>query len=305
MVRLIVCMVAGLFATTAVAQAPTSAADAPISDCRIRANAAPASWIIRGYDPFSAAAAEGTYSVTFINDGTAECVFTPTFELQDPPFGLSKGSGKAVTYEILNLTEAQDVTPRAGRSQRLASRRELVLQPNEVRSMLYKLVAYPGNIIGAGTFTQGVTIEAQDRQFRSFGGTSLVLGLNVLPSARIGLAGAYTVNDGLAVVNLGELKKGVAPLPLQLRVNSTGGYEISVSSANSGRLRLGSSGWSIPYTMTIGNKSANLAGARTVAGPTSAGFRRDILPIEFIIGDVSDKRAGSYTDVVSIAVTAR
>ncbi|RDV03048.1 hypothetical protein DXH95_11380 [Sphingorhabdus pulchriflava] len=113
------------------------------------------------------------------------------------------------------------------------------------------------------------------------------------------------MNDGQAVVDLGELRPGVAPVPLQLRVSSTGEYDISVSSANSGKLRLGASDWSIPYSVAIGGNSINLNGASMLAGPGGSGFKRDSLPIQFLIGDVSDKRAGTYSDVISISVTAR
>lgn len=305
MLRPLLILIAASLTAPVFAQGQNGAPPMPSAECVIRANASPASWIIQGYDPFGGSSAEGTFGVTFVNDGSAECRFTPVFELRQPPFGLSKGTGKPIRYALLNLSDTQDVTPRAGRSNRLSSNREMKLRPNESRSMLYKLVADPDDVRDAGTFTQDVTLEAQDSSFRSLGGTSLVLGLTVLPSARIGLAGAYAMNDGQAFVDLGELRQGVAPVPLQLRVNSTGEYDITVSSANSGRLRLGASDWFVPYTVAIGGNAVNLTGARTVSGPAASGLRRDSLPIQFVIGDVSDRRAGIYSDIVSISVTAR
>jgi hypothetical protein len=302
MLRSILFLATAFWAVPAMAQAPAAA---PVTECQVRMNASPASWIIQGYDPFGGSSAEGTFGVTFVNEGGAECRFNPVFELRQPPFGLSKGTGKPIGYVLLNLTDTLDVTPRTGRSQRISSSRELTLRPNESRTILYKLVADPDDVKDAGTFTQDVTLEAQDSRLGSFGGTSLVLGINVLPSARIGLAGAYSMNDGQAVVDLGELRPGVAPVPLQLRVNSTGGYDVTVSSANAGRLRMGASDWFVPYTVAIGGNALNLTGATTVSGPTGAGLRRDSLPIHFVIGDVSDRRAGIYSDVVSISVTAR
>lgn len=291
-----------LLAAPALAQAPVAI---PGAECLIRANATPTSWLIKGFDPFDGSIPEGTFGVTFVNDGTAECRFTPTFELNQPPFGLSKGSGKPIGYALLNLTDAQDVTPRTGRSQRTPSHREIVLSASESRTVLYKLVADPDDVREAGTFTQDVTLEAQDKAFRSLGGTRLVLGIDVLPSARIGLAGAYTMDDGHAVVDLGELRPGVAPVPLQLRISATGTYDLNVTSANAGRLRLGSSEWYVPYGVAIGGNAVNLAGPRTVSGSVGAGLRRESLPIQFMIGDVSDRRAGVYSDVISISVTAR
>ncbi|WP_417592840.1 hypothetical protein [Parasphingorhabdus sp.] len=306
MLRPFLTFVAASVAAPALAQ--TSGAAAQSTDCQLRINPTPASWIITGFDPFADAMPEGTFGVTFVNEGGAECRFTPTFELRQPPFGLSKGMGKPVRYALLNLTDTHDVTPRSGRSQRLAARREIVVQPKESRSIMYKLIVDPTDVRAAGTFTQDVTLEAQDRDFRSLGGSSLVLGITVLPSARIGLAGAYRMSDGQAVVNLGELKQGIAPVPLQLRVNSTGEYDISVTSANSGQLRLGSTQWFVPYSVAIGNESFNLSGTRTVSGtiePERSRGSRDSLPFRFIIGDVSNKRAGVYSDVISVSITAR
>src|SRR3546814_17000164 len=108
------------------------------------------------------------------------------------------------------------------------------------------------------------------------------------------------MNDGHAVVDLGELRPGVAPVPLQLRVASTGSYDLNVTSANSGRLRLGSRDWYVPYSLAIGGNSVNLTGVRTISGATNGGLRRAALPIHFLIGDTSDRRAGGYRDVGSI-----
>lgn len=290
-----------LLAAQAHAQSPVASSP----QCQLRVTTNPASWMINGIDPFSEQIAEGTFSAMFINEGTADCRFTPAFELRQPPFGLSKGTGKPIGYALLNLSESQDVTPRAGRSQRNPSGREVLLRPAETRTILYKLVADLEDVRDSGTFTQDLTLEALDGQFRSLGGASVVVGMTVLPSARIGLTGAYSMNDGQAVVDLGELRQGIAPVPLQLRVSSTGEYDISVSSVNSGKLRLGASDWSIPYSVAIGGNSINLNGASVLAGPGGSGFKRDSLPIQFLIGDVSDKRAGTYSDVISISVTAR
>ncbi len=304
MLRSTLAIAAAFLAVPSQAQAPLPSA-VPGNECVVRASAAPASWIIQGYDPFDGAVAEGTFGVTFVNEGVGECQFAPTFELSDPPFGLSKGSGKRIGYALLNLTDTQDVTPRAGRTQRNPAQRLITLGPNGSRTVLYKLVADSDDVRESGVFTQDLLLEMQDGTFRGLGGTRIVLGIDVLPSARIGLAGAYTVNDGHAVVDLGELRPGVAPVPLQLRVASTGSYDLSVTSANSGRLRLGSSEWSIPYSLAIGGNSVNLSGTGIVSGQNGGGLRRDALPIQFVIGSTADRRAGVYSDVISISVTAR
>jgi hypothetical protein len=304
MLRFCLFLALGLLPNLALAAPPAGVGNAPDS-CLIRVNATPTSWMIQGYDPFGGSIPEGTFGITFMNEGTDDCRFTPAFELMQPPFGLSTGTGKPVGYALLSMADSQDVTPRAGRSPNRPAQKPVDLGPHESHTLLYKLVADPDDIAEAGIFTQNITVEARDSLFRSLGGTQLVLGLTVLPSARIGLAGAYSMEKGHAVVDLGELREGIAAVPLQLRVNSTGRYELTLASANAGRLRLGQTDWYVPYTMVVGGTSVNLTGERTVAGPTNNGMRRDALPIQFQIGDVADRRAGTYSDVISITVTAR
>lgn len=276
------------------------------ADCRVRMDATPSAWIIRGYDPYDASLPEGTFNVTFTNDGTGECRFVPVFQLDQPPFGLSSGTGRSVSYALINLTDSQDVTPRPGRSPRtVANQRPMVLAANESKTVMYRLVAAGGDVPGAGTFTEDVTLEAQDDSFRALGGTRLVLGLEVLPSARIGLAGGYTMDNGRAVVSLGELREGPAEVPLQLRVSSTGRYDLDVSSINNGHLRLGATSWEVPYSMSIGGNAVDLSGNDTISGPVGDGLIRTALPIHFFIGEVTGRAAGSYSDLISISVSAR
>lgn len=305
MLRPLLTLVAASLAVPALAQSPGGSGAIQSTDCQLSVNPTPASWIITGFDPFAESLPQGTFGVTFVNEGGAECRFTPTVELSDPPFGLTKGTSQPVGYALLNITDTQDVTPRTGRSRSLHSQSEVVLKPKDSRSMLYKLVAQPGDVRAPGTYTQNVTLEAQDREFRSLGGARLVLGITVLPSARIGLAGTYKMSGGQAVVNLGELRKGKAPILLNLLVSSTGEYDISVTSANDGQLRLGSSQWFVPYSVAIGNNAFNLRGPRTMAGATKSPVIGNSLPFEFTIGDVSHRRAGVYSDVLSISITAR
>lgn len=304
MLRHFLTVAAALTATSAFAQA--NPASAPMqTDCLIRMTAAPAAWMLRGYDPFGGETPQATFNITFVNDGGSECRFAPSFELTQQPFGMSKGTGKPIGYALLNLTDSLDVTPRAGRSLRTASQRELVLAPNGSKTLLYKLVANPEDVRDAGIFTQDIRIEAQDRSLRPLGGTQIVVGLEVLPSARIGLSGTYSMSGGHAVVDLGELSPGPVPALLHLRVSSTGQYDLQVTSTNAGKLRLGASDWTVPYSVAIGGNAVNLSGAERLSGPTGSGYRRDSLPIQFVIGDTSDRRAGVYSDVISIAVTAR
>ena len=126
----------------------------------------------------------------------------------------------------------------------------------------------------------------------------------MLPSARIGLAGAYTFEDGQALVDLGELQAGPVPIPLNLRVKSTGQYTINVTSANDGVLILGNSNWTIPYQLIIDGNTLTMRGTERVLLQRGDGIRVDNLSMQFLIGDVTKRRAGRYTDTISISISA-
>lgn len=276
------------------------------AQCLVVVTASPGSWVIQGYDPFDSGPAEGVYSITYTNAGTGECRFTPVFELDQPPFGLRGGTGSPIGYALVDITNSLDVTPRAGQSQRRSSQTLIALAPNASATVMYRLAVAPDDVRDHGEFGQIVSVEAQDANFRGVGGTQISLGINVLPSARIGLAGAYAVSDGRALVDLGELRAGPASLPLNLRVNSTGNYSLSVRSANNGRLRLADTGWSVPYSLGVGGSTVNLTGGTTTLdGPQGAGYRRDALPLHFVIGAADDLRAGTYRDTLTISVAPK
>jgi len=80
--------------------------------------------------------------------------------------------------------------------------------------------------------------------------------------------------------------------------------KVHVSSENQGRLRLGASEWYVPYSLSIGGMDVALSGTDTLSGPTGEGLTRDALPIHFRIDDVAGRAAGTYSDLISISVTA-
>lgn len=291
-----------LAAAVTLAAAAAVPASAQETGCRLRIDANPSSWIVRGYDPFGDEPPSGTFSLLFTNEGEEECVFFPVFALDQEPFGLKALAGRPVAYALVDLHGGYDATPLGGRTLR-RPRRSVVVAPRGQEVVQYRLVVDSDSIARAGLHDQRVEVEAENEDGQAIAGQQLVLGVDVLPSAVLGVAGAYRVNNGQAVVDLGELREGVPEVPLQLRVQSTGRYRLTLDSRNRGRLRLSGSDWYIPYGLALGGQSVDLSGgdAEYLSQP-AAGLRRESLPVQFRIGDVSDRRAGTYVDVISISV---
>src|SRR3546814_19085053 len=110
MLRPTLFLAAAMLAMPLYAQAPTPGAAIPGAECLVRINATPQSWLIQGYDPFDGAVPEGTFGVTFVNEGTGDCRFTPPFVLGQPPSGLSTGRGKRIGHALPTLHKPPEIT---------------------------------------------------------------------------------------------------------------------------------------------------------------------------------------------------
>lgn len=276
------------------------------ANCDLRIQTSASNWFVDGYDPFASNAPIATFDVTFINDGGAACRFDPVFVLDQEPFGLTRNSGpRRVSYTLLDLFSNTNATPTSGRTINTATRRVVVVQPNSQQIVRYQFAADDTGLNADGLYSQRVTLIADQRgQGGTLASRALVLGVNVLPSAVLGLSGQFTRVGGQALINLGELREGAAGVPLQIRVASTRAYRLEFVSKNSGRLMLPDTRWSVPYSLGVGKRSIALTGPATYdsAGRNSA---VDALPLEFVVGDASGRRAGTYSDILTVSVAPR
>ncbi len=154
---------------------------------------------------------------------------------------------------------------------------------------------------------------ALDLVYQLFDATALVelasqrtrLILDIPTVARVRFAGA-SGSGGPAQVEMGELSP-IAPTtspPLAIRVLSTAGYRMQLSSANGGALvRIGGSE-RIPYHLTLSGRLLDLSGGAGwvhVGQHTSAAG--DVHPVSITIYPDPTRHAGNYTDRVTITVT--
>ncbi|WP_233222006.1 Csu type fimbrial protein [Allosphingosinicella deserti] len=273
------------------------------SACRLRIDTSAGSWIVRGFDPFGSSEGSGTFELTFTNEGEGECAFFPIFMADQEPFGLQTLNGKRVPYALFDLFGSYEATPRTGRTVQTPTRRPVVVAPHSQQVVQYRFIVAEDALQGDGLFDQRVQVEAEDGNGRLLASRQIILGIEVLPSATLGLSGAYAINNGQALVDLGQLEEGLAQVPLQLRVQSTRRYSLNVQSRNNGRLRLGSTEWYVPYQLSLGGQSASLTtGQADVSSPPTNGLTRSSLPVQFRISDPSGHRAGVYSDIITISV---
>jgi hypothetical protein len=275
-----------------------------VDGCRLRIEAGPTNWMIQGFDLFDTTPAQATFQILYANDGSANCAFVTNFSLAGEPFGLMGPGGDRATYLLYDAFSNFDATPLTGETRASVIRRQVTLAPGRQQVVIIRFVIDRSELQHDGTYSQPVQIEADRTDGTLLSGKQIVVGIQVVPSARLGLAGAFTMRGGQPVVDLGGLKEGPVNLPLDLKVDSTRRYDVSFDSQGGGRLRMPGTDWAIPYSLSIDGTLVSLAGGSgTYASSGPQQLRHDSLPLGFVIGDTRTRRAGVYSDVLAITVT--
>lgn len=272
------------------------------AECHLRIEAPVSNWVIRGYDPFGSAPASDEFDLTFYNDGGAACRVRPSFDTDQQPFGLDQGTNPRLVYTLLNRTSNEDVTPRSGRTLASPARPLVVVNPGGSQTLRFGLVVATDKLQSDGTFSQSLRLVAEDQDGGVAGSRQLTIGIDVRPAALIGLSGAFTRSEGRALVDLGTLQEGVAPVPLTLYIQSTRGFTVSFESQNNGKLKLAGTDWAIPYGIVVGDRTMVLGGAASYNSSLGTDRARRSVPFRFAIGNVQQKRAGTYSDVITVSI---
>lgn len=301
-------LISAILATAAALASAGPASAQPASagaraDCALRIESGATNWIIQGYDPFGTNVPIATYDVVFNNEGGAACAFDPVFVVDQEPFGLAlDGRPGRVTYTLLDEFSNSNATPLSGRTIARATQRPVVVQPHSQQLVRFQFAVDEDGLVADGLYSQQVMLVAEQKgRGDVLAARAFVLGVNVLPSAVLGLSGQYRRNGGQALVDLGELSEGIAQVPLKMTVASTRAYRLEFTSKNSGNLRMADAEWSVPYQLMIGDSTLSLA---STANYASSGIdpTRDALPMRFVIGSVAGKRAGLYSDLITVSI---
>ncbi len=280
-----------------------SAAQARMPECHLRIEAPVSNWVIRGFDPFGSAPASDEFDLTFYNDGGAACRVRPSFDTDQQPFGLDQGTNPRLVYTLLNRTSNEDVTPRSGRTIASPARPLVVVNPGGSQTLRFGLVVATDDLRTDGLFSQNLRLTAEDEQGGAQASRQLTIGLDVKPAALVGLSGAFTRSEGRAMVDLGPLQEGVAAVPLSLYVESTRGFTVSFESQNNGKLKLAGTDWAIPYGIVVGDRALILGGDASYTSSLGTDRARRTVPFRFAIGNVAQKRAGTYSDVITVSIS--
>lgn len=270
--------------------------------CNLSLDPAVDQWVIR-YNPLEDDAAYRTFDMALVNTGQTPCNGRFSVSLRGEPFGLgSPGSRVRVPYAMRDEQSTADITPRSGVSGIVTGAQIHVPKEGRELARIGVAVRPPANLpYGRYSQVAYVALQAADGEVHAERPVTIVL--EMAAAAMIGLKGEFTRQNGVPTINLGELNEGTRALNTSVYVHSTGGYRVSVTSQNLGKLRQAGTAWSIDYGLQMGSRQVNLTAPYSF-DVASAQARNDDYPLTVRIGDTSGKRAGDYSDTLTFTVAA-
>lgn len=262
------------------------------------------SQLILRHNPLEATTAQGMIEVNVVNRGDSECVGTLGASLRGEPFGLYSNPGsQAILYQLVDEKGRNDITPRNGQNQLRRGERFVRWAPGEHSLEIVSVAAMPSSTASQGRYSQSLELEVVGGNGMILASRPLTLGVEIIPAALIGVKGQLARSRGANIVDLGELERGPKQLPLTLYVVSTGGYSVSATSENQGRLKNDNGQWFVDYRLRLGLHNLNLS-APDGFTIVSERARFDNYPVAIEIGETAGKRAGGYRDTVTFTVAA-
>lgn len=271
--------------------------------CNLTMETSSDQWIIP-YNPLEDDVAVREFDLALVNTGATPCNGRFSVSLRGETWGLAQaiGSSVRVPYTMRDQQSGADLTPRSGVSGSVTGQQNHVPKEGRELARIGVAVQPPANL-AYGRYTQTAYISLVAANGDVHAERSVTLVLEAASAAIIGLKGEFTRENGIPTINLGDLSEGVRALNTSVYVHSTGGYRVSVTSQNLGKLRQAGTPWYIKYGLQMGARDVNLRAPYSF-DVVSAQARNDDYPLTVRIGDTSGKRAGDYSDILTFTVAA-
>lgn len=259
-------------------------------------------WRIQ-YDPHGTATTSYPFQLKVTNNGALDCNGRIRITTQNNLALLENmASRQTVRYSLTDKRTNFDVTPPEASSRPFAA--TLRVDGGGIAVNEYQVTVYPEGDLGSGQFIQYVTFDYVTPNSKEvLASRTPPIIYEVRASARIGLKGEYTRVGGMRTIELGELEdRNYSPRTV-VTVDSTRGYQLSVTSENLGRLVHDDPVWSLPYRMTMAGQNIDLSRRHLITRQSNKALN-DEYPLTFSVTGTDSKRAGRYSDVLHFTVTA-
>jgi hypothetical protein len=246
------------------------------------------------YNPFDAAGQSQKGRVTVKNIGAEPCALRLELVRLD-----GGGASGAPAIELRTETGALLVAsaPSLPASGQLTSPS---LPPDATYDFAYLVKIPAGQMLAPGSYTQRIELRLQDAAGAELPqtGTMTVI-CRVADHLGVNIAGGGT----LMTIDFGALTQG-AERSVQIQTRSNRKFTLKLTSEAAGALAMAPpyEKWRIPYRTEIDRHEVALPAE---IGPFAATvLSGNSVEARFTIGDIGGKRAGLYTDVITIEIVA-
>ncbi len=256
------------------------------------------------YDPFSPASVADSYQMAVVNTGVEPCAFALVFRARAADSRL----GATLSYSLADDGGRALLTsvPAAFAP---AARTKSPVAPGGSMQIGLQLLIPRGQFAAPGIYGDDLDLELYALDESGHLGaaplqtTVLYIEYTVERVFSINIKGA---DASQTTMRFGALTKGAARI-VEIQARSNQSYQLDVASDHRGVLALtpGVPGreWTIPYTATLGGQTLDLSGGASLRNQPPTRPEADAsFPLAVTIGDVAQKRAGRYTDVITIDI---
>jgi hypothetical protein len=256
------------------------------------------------YDPFSAIGLAEDHGVSIRNTGAAPCAFGLVLRSR----ALSPKLGGVLAYELTSPGAVGSLLADGSAATAPIARLRAPLAPAETATIALQLAIPRGQPAAPGLFRDSLEAElyALDAAGRVTGAALDRATLSIAYSAPAVLSVNIKGGDLAATLNFGALVKG-QQRSIEIQARSNQPYRLDIASDHGGALVLtpaipGES-WSVPYTAAFAGQRFDLTRPARLANlPPTLPQADASFPLTVTIGEVGQKRAGRYEDVITIAI---
>jgi hypothetical protein len=257
---------------------------------------APGADPVSDYNPFDAVDHLRDYTATIENTSGETCVFALSFTRIDT----AQSGGFAFGIE------SADGVPLAASAPGPASSGQLVraLAPNESHHFSYRVLIPAGQMLAPARLEQPVELTLRGLASATPSPADPVLHTSEMTVAAV-VADRLGVNIAgggtLKTVDFGVLTGGDSKrVVIEARGNRH--FSLVITSLNGGAMAMAApyQQWRVPYTLTLNGAPVSPPAALGPFGMT--GIAGEAFEAVFTIGDVANKRAGLYSDEITIEI---
>jgi hypothetical protein len=256
------------------------------------------------YDPFSPADVADDYRISVRNDGTEPCIFGLLFRSSDARHALS---GR-LAYDLTGGGGSSLLTSASFANAPMA-RLKTPIAPATTGVIEFQISIPRGQFAAPATYRDDIELQlyaldpsGRPNSSRALQTATLAISYTVPPVLSVNLKGGETATTlGFGTLVRGE-QRSVA---IEARSNQT--YQLAVRSDNHGALaltpQLPGQNWSVRYSVALAGRQLDLSSAAALYNLPATRPESDAsFPLTVTIGEVGQKRAGRYEDVINVEI---